>query len=91
MRIDVRKLTATLYEVSLNGEVLCQSRTPLLSAARVLLRRGVNPQTELRMVRFGSDVTVMRARLGDAAELTVVENDKSGPRFGKYKEFPDLE
>lgn len=91
MRIDVRKLTHTVYEASTGGEVLCQSKTPLLSAARVLMRRGVDPNTELRMVRFGSEMTLMRARLGDAAELTVIENDKASPRFGKYKEFPDLE
>jgi hypothetical protein len=87
MRIDVRKLTNSVYEASVGGEVLCRSRTPLLSAARVLLSRGVDTNTELRMVRFGSDVTLMRSRLGDAAELTVIENDRAGPRFGKYEPF----
>jgi hypothetical protein len=91
MRIDVRKLTNTVYEASLNGEVLCRSRMPLLSAARVLLGRGADPDIELRMVRFGSDTTVVRARLGDAAGLTVHEGDKSGPRFAKYEPFTGLE
>jgi hypothetical protein len=72
MRIDVRKLSAKLYEVSLNGEVLCQSETPLFSAARILMSRGVDPKTELIMARLGSNRTLMRARLGAAAELTVV-------------------
>jgi hypothetical protein len=91
MRIDVRKLNNTVYEASTGGEVICRSKTPLFSAARALLRRGVDPNTELRMVRFGSDMTVMRARLGDAAELTVIENDKAGPRFGKYEPFTGFE
>lgn len=72
MRLDVRKLSQTLYEASVNGEVLCLSRTPLLTAARLLMRRGVDPNTELRMVRLGSNVTIMRSRIGDAAELAVV-------------------
>jgi hypothetical protein len=91
MRIDVRKLNNTVYEASTGGEVLCRSKTPLLSAARVLMRRGVDPNTELRMVRLGSETILMRARLGDAAALTVIEKDKAGPRFGKFREFPDLE
>lgn len=91
MRIDVRKLTATLYEVSVNGEVLCQSRTPLLSAARILLRRGVDPDTELRMVRIGSNTTLMQARLGEALGLTVVEGDGPDPRFGKSRGLLDHE
>lgn len=73
MRIDVRKLSAMLYEASINGEVLCRSSTPLRSAARILLKRGVDPKTELRMVRFGSETTLIRARLGTAAELSVLE------------------
>lgn len=73
MRVDVRKLTDSLYEASVNGEILCRSRTPLLSAARILMKRGVDPQTELRMVRFGSDVTIIRARICDAVGLTVVD------------------
>lgn len=91
MRIDVRKLTQNLYEASMGGEVLCRSRTPLLSAARVLMQRGVDPNTELRMARLGSEMTLMRARLGDAAELTVVEGGRGGPRFRKYEEFSGVE
>ena len=87
MRIDVRKLTNTVYEASVNGEVLCRSRTPLHSAARVLASRGVGRDTELRMVRFGSDTILVRARLGDAADLTVLESGPGGPRFGKYRPF----
>jgi hypothetical protein len=74
MRLDVRKLSATLYEASVNGEVLCRSRTPLLSAARALMRRGVDLDTELRMVRFGSETTIMRARLGEAVRLAVMNS-----------------
>lgn len=78
MRIDVRKIGAVLYEASLNGEVLCQSSTPLRSAARILMKRGVDPKTELRMVRLGSDKTLVRARLGTVAELSVLEGGLAG-------------
>jgi hypothetical protein len=89
MRVDVRKLTQQVYEASVNGEILCRSRTPLLSAARVLVERGLDPDTELRMVRHGSDTTSMRVKAGDAAKLTVVE-DGRGIRLRYFKPYAGL-
>jgi hypothetical protein len=64
-------------------------RTPLLSMARKLLEAGFDPEIELRMTHRGAKTVAMRVKIGDAAKLTVVENDRSGPRFSKYQPMPD--
>ena len=71
------------YEARLDGELLCLSRTPFLAAARALLEAGHAPETEIAMTHAGSDVVALRARLGDAAHLTVRE-DQKGARFVTY-------
>jgi hypothetical protein len=71
------------YEARLDGELLCLSRTPFLAAARALLEKGHAPETEIAMTHAGSDVVTLRARLGDAARLTVRE-DKAA-RFARYR------
>jgi hypothetical protein len=72
------------YEARLEGELLCLSRTPFLAAARALLEKGHAPQTEIAMLHAGSDVVALRARLGDAARLTVREDEK-GARLAAYR------
>lgn len=76
------------YEARLDGEVVTISKTPLLSAARVLLERGHSPDTILSMSRAGSDTVSLRATLGAAAKLTVMETKTVGPRFGRYRPPP---
>jgi hypothetical protein len=72
------------FEARLEGELLCLSRTPFLAAARALLEKGHAPETEIAMIHAGSDVVALRARLGDAARLTVRE-DQKGARFAAYR------
>lgn len=69
----------------LGGRLLCTSRTPLLSAARVLLGEGVPPETILAMRHEGDDIITMRTTVGDAAKLTVVEPDRGSPRFKRWE------
>ena len=63
---------------------LCLSRAPFLAAARALLEKGHAPETEIAMTHAGSDLVALRARLGDAARLTVRE-DQKGARFAAYR------
>jgi hypothetical protein len=65
--------------------LICESRTPLLSASRVLLTEGVNPETPITMNHQGSDVVSMRSTVGIAAGLTVIEKDSEAPRFAQYR------
>ena len=76
------------YEARLDGMVVCRSRTPFLSAARALLEAGHAPGTILTMRHEGSDTVSLRATLGAAAKLTVVENSREGPRFACYRPPP---
>lgn len=66
------------------GHELACSRTPLLSAARELQRRGVRDTAEIGMRHAGSTIIAMRTTVGAAARLTVEESE-SGPRFRAYR------
>lgn len=73
------------FEARWLSEVLVTSRTPLLSAARELQRRGVRDDAELWMRHAGSSIVAMRTTVGAAARLTMAERDQgSGPRYEPY-------
>jgi hypothetical protein len=73
------------FNATVDGEKLCSSRTPFFSAARVLLKRGVDPDTKIVMRHTGSETTSLRSTVGAAAALTV---DESGPKFAKLQGLP---
>jgi hypothetical protein len=74
-----------LFAAYIGSDILTVSRTPFLSAARALLERGYPPSGVLTMRWEGETIISLRATLGDAARLTVVENDETGPTFGPYR------
>lgn len=76
------------YHARLGTRLLCTTDNPFLSAARVLMRDGVDPATPLAMVREGSDTVDLRSTVGAAAQFTVYENDHEGPVFRRYRAFP---
>src|SRR5258708_5850150 len=83
IRIEIAEIeNQGRYDVWRNGELIChETRTPMLSAARVLLERGADHEAMLEMARRGSGQIDMRAPLGKAAGLDV----KEGPvRFVKW-------
>jgi hypothetical protein len=75
------------YDVYLGAERLCRSRTPLLTAARVLLARGIDGETRLGMWREGRSAPDMTATVGGAAALAISEDPVGGLRFRQFKEF----
>jgi hypothetical protein len=76
------KFIATLED----GEVLLESTDqPLLDCARVLLERGISPDTRVHMRNGGAPS--LTATVGKAAKLTVKET-KVGPRFVSWAPFP---
>jgi hypothetical protein len=91
MRIEIEAIkNRDQYRVWADGKVIIRkTTTPLCSAARALMAQGVDPNTMLEKVRRGSDRVDMRARVGDAAKLTVREPaDGDAPFFTKYTEPP---
>lgn len=77
-----------LYEARCDGEILCVSRTPFLSSARVLQERGHAPETLLTMSHQGERIVALRGTIEAAGPLTVIENETAGPRFGRYRAPP---
>lgn len=81
MRVIIEPASSATWHMTVDNEHLGVSRTPLLSAARKLLARGIEPATELEMLRRGSETVAMRTTVGVAARLTVKES--AAPRFAK--------
>jgi hypothetical protein len=77
---------AGAFTARVDGAELCTSRKPLLDAARRLIELGYNPGSFVEMWHAGADHFSLRARLGDAAKLTVDEHN--GTVFGPWKPFP---
>lgn len=74
-----------LYTVTdATGQALCSARTPLCSAARVLLQEGHDPALTVLMTREGESAWSLKGTLGAVAKLTVRENDSGGPVFVAY-------
>lgn len=69
------------------GEYLGNFKTPLLAAARELVCRGEDPE-QIAAITWDGVTPSLSGRLGVLAALTVIENEKQGPAFGKYKPFP---
>ena len=66
-------------------KIVSESRTPLLTAARVLLAGGTPPATIIEMRRPGAVTWDLRAPIGVAAGLDVREGPY-GPKFVRYRE-----
>lgn len=88
MNLMIRPLGRSRYAALLNDRVVAEGRTPLLSAARVLLAEGTAPETPLTMTHAGSSTVSIRTTVGAAAALMIEETDTRGPTFRKYREMP---
>jgi hypothetical protein len=85
MNIIIRPLGRGRFAASLGQRLLCTSKTPLLTAARILQAEGVPNDTPISMTHEGSSIVSMRSTIGKAAGLIVEETDKRGPRFKPYR------
>jgi hypothetical protein len=77
------------YEALLNGQRICVSRTPLFSAARVLLKAGLPGHVVLTMRHEKSLFPSMSMTVAQAAGLTVRETPKDGPFTVAYNPATD--
>lgn len=82
--IVIAPVDGVRFTASLHSKVLCTSRAPLLSAARVLRAQGYSKDCTLVMRHAGSPTDALRADLGVAATLTVNEA-AHGPVFRRHK------
>jgi hypothetical protein len=87
--ITVAPLGRGRFRAELDGCVIvASSRTPFVDAARVLIARGHDPNVLLAMQRVGDDAFALRAALGIAARLAVLENDRHAPKFIRWEAYP---
>jgi hypothetical protein len=85
MNIIIRPLGRGRFAASLGQRLLCKSKTPLLTAARILQAEGAPDDTPISMTHEGSSVVAMRSTIGKAAGLIVEETDTKGPKFKAYR------
>jgi len=84
MMIILRPLGRSRYAALSNGRVLVESRTPILAAARQLLREGVSEREPLAAAHEGSSTVSITTTVGVAARLAVIERDCGGIHFAPY-------
>jgi hypothetical protein len=78
-----------LYDVELEGETLVSSsRVPECDAARVLLAMGITGALTMLDGKTGKPRTIID--IEKAAKLTVLENERSGPRFISWRPRPQI-
>jgi len=75
-----------LMQAWLGNEMLCEHRTPICAAARVLSDRGM--ALDVMRVRSISGVLAFSATpIAKWAKTTVSELDHSGPRFSRFRPY----
>ena len=78
------------WQAWVGNELVCTSRTPFFSAARVLLERGTPHDEDMTMRHKGSDMLGLSSTVGAAAKLTVTEGEQDGLRLRKFEPYhPD--
>ena len=77
------------YSVAFDGDLIVEgSRDPEHDLARALLARGLTGKVTMLDANTGKPRTVID--IERAAKLTVEENRRFGPRFAKWKPYPEM-
>lgn len=84
VEIVIRPKGIDRYLALVEGEAIITSRQPLFAAARILLSRGVDPETIITMRHEGSATISLRSTVGRAAGWRVEEPDRGGLRYRRY-------
>jgi hypothetical protein len=67
------------------------SREPLFDACRMIKRTGCqDSSTAIGLFRLGREIADLSCSVDVGSRLTVVENEKYGPRFAKWRPRPEL-
>ena len=90
LTIAPRPGTPALFDAYVCDRLICSSRQPLLETARVLLAGGIAPDTQIEMRHASADHVALRATVGTAAELRVLEGKRDTIRFARWSAFKCL-
>src|SRR5262245_59359708 len=72
------------------GKVVSSARSPFLTAARVLLKLGVDPATILTMRHKKTGTDSLRGPIGKAAKLRVDASHEGRPIFRRVQEHGNV-
>jgi hypothetical protein len=84
--VRIEEVRPGVYDMFLGDRCLGRRRTPLLSAARLLLAEGTDPAAIIAIGRTGK--VDLHGTVGACASLIVIEDESSGPKFAKYRPRP---
>ena len=70
------------WRASLDGRILCEAAAPLVAAARLLIREGVDPARIIEMWHQHSNAWALRGELGAVAAV-VLDGEKKPPQPAK--------
>jgi hypothetical protein len=65
-----------------------KNHSPILDYCRKLIKEGVKEDTRLEVYRERDTPDVIVKSIGEGAKWAVLENEREGPKFVKYREFP---
>lgn len=85
IQVVVVEIGAGRHLAQIDGENICRSHQPFVDSARVLLKRGFDPNIVLAMFRPNETAWALRATIGYAGRLTV--DDYHGTRFAPWKAY----
>jgi len=85
MNITIRPLGRGRFAASLGQRLICESKTPLFTSARILQAQGVPDDTPITLTHEGSSIVSMRPTVGEAAGKIVHETDREGPKLKRYR------
>jgi len=71
--------------IKINRRDMPNARTPILTYCRALIAEGHDPATRLEVFRERAEPDLIVRSIGEAAQLTVLEDDKGPPRFVPYR------
>lgn len=72
----------------INGEEICKPTTwPFISAARALLKRGVDPNSQFEMWHIGAETWALRGRLGEVAAVRA-QGERTPPQSARNRPLP---
>jgi hypothetical protein len=85
-----RQGTPGIFDAYVCERLVCSSRQPLLDTARILRARKITPGTRIEMRHAGVHHVALRATVGTAAKLRVLEGKRDTVRFARWSAFECL-
>jgi hypothetical protein len=85
MNITIRPLGRGRFAASVGQRLLCESKTPFFTSARILQAEGIPDNTPITMTHEGSSVVALRSTIGEAASKIVHETETAGPKLKRYR------